>query len=123
MTMKITAVLILVTLLMFSCSDEPMVGMNECTTPATVRNLSGLDGCGWVFELTDGTRLEPFIIGYCGTPPLSKEITEDPLYDFEFVEGKQVKINYELQPEAMSVCMVGPIVRITCLQEVSNAEE
>lgn len=104
------------------CSDDVLSpeNTNTCSTPATVRDLSGLDGCGFVFELNDGTRLEPVIIGYCGTPPLPKEITENPLYRFEFVEGKQVLISYTLTDGA-SICMVGPRVTITCISEVGTA--
>jgi hypothetical protein len=122
MAMKIATLLVTSFIILVSCSDETSIEPS-CSTPATVRNLTGLDGCGWVFELTDGTRLEPSIIGYCGTPPLPKEVTENPLYSFEFVDGKQVKIDYEVLPEAMSICMVGPIVKITCIQEVSTQEE
>jgi hypothetical protein len=104
------------------------VGCNEndpdvCSTPATVRDLTGLDGCGWVFELEDGTRLEPQLIFRCGTPPIPKEITEDPLYNFEFVDGKAVTIDYELVENGVSVCMVGPVVKIACLTERSVIAE
>ena len=83
----------------------------------------GLDGCGYVFELADGTRLEPQMLGWCGTPPISKEITENPLYNFEFVDGKKVKIAYEEIPEAASICMVGKVVKITCLEEIASVAE
>jgi hypothetical protein len=85
--------------------------------PATVRDLQGLDGCGFVFELNDGTRLEPLRLAFCGTPPLPKEITENPLYNFEFVDGKHVVIGYETQTDYGSYCMVGPVVKITCITE------
>lgn len=91
--------------------------MTKCSTPATLRNLEGLDGCGWVFELTDGKRLEPRIMRLCGTPPQSKEATEDPLYDFEYVDGKTVFIDYEPLADVVSICMVGEVVRITCISD------
>lgn len=99
------------------CADDILSPGNSCSTPATVRDLTGLDGCGFVFELNDGTRLEPVIIGYCGTPPLAKEIIEDPLYGFEFADGKRVLISYTLTDGA-SICQVGPRVTITCITEV-----
>lgn len=86
-----------------------------CSTVATVRDLSGLDGCGFVFELADGTRLEPVRMMYCGTAPFTAP-TDDPLYNYVFVDGRKVKIDYELTGGA-SACMVGPSVRITCLTE------
>lgn len=98
------------------CNDDDK---SSCSTYATVRDLSGLDGCGFVLELEDGTTLEPRIpVLFCGTPPVPKEITEDPLYGFEFVDGKRVKISYE-ETGDMSICMVGPVVKITCIKEVS----
>ena len=106
-----------------ACDDNRMQVSCNDGVRATVRDLTGLDGCGFVFELEDGTRLEPNRIGYCGTPPLPKEITEDPLYGFEFVDGKQVVIGYEEVDGMASICMVGPIVKITCLEEVTIDEE
>lgn len=101
------------------CDDDHN---KSCSTFATVRDLTGLDGCGFVFELEDGTRLEPVRLLFCGTPPMPKEVTEDPLYGFEFVDGKRVKISYE-EVGSMSVCMVGPTVKITCIQEVIGTSE
>lgn len=112
--MKKVGVFILIAIGFGGCNDS---ATNVCSTPAIVRDLTGLDGCGWVFELQDGTRLEPLMIFRCGTPPLAKEITEDPLYNFEFVDGKPVLIDYELVENGVSICMVGPVVRITCLSE------
>ncbi|MBL7876247.1 MAG: hypothetical protein JNL53_11325 [Cyclobacteriaceae bacterium] len=111
------------TLILSGCDEEPLHMTCDQSQLATVRDLTGLDGCGYVFELADGTRLEPMRLFYCGTPPLSKEMTEDPLYDFEFLDGKKVKIAYEEIPDAASICMVGKIVKITCLEEISVVHE
>lgn len=92
-------------------------------TLATVRDLRGLDGCGFVFELADGKRLEPFRMFYCGTPPIPQEQIQDPLINFEFVDGKQVKIGYEVMENQASICMVGSIVKITCIEELAPASE
>lgn len=105
------------------CSEEDITRSCDQAVPATVRDLSGLDGCGFVFELEDGSKLEPFMLGYCGTPPLPKEVTENPLYNFEWVDGKQVLIGYEVVPDAASICMVGKIVKITCLEELALPAE
>lgn len=113
--------LILLTGFLFTQCDD--AHDSSCTTFATVSDLTGLDGCGFVFELEDGTRLEPVRpVIFCGTPPLPKEITEDPLFGFEFVDGKRVKISYE-EKESPSVCMVGPVVKITCIKEVAGTTE
>ena len=101
---------------MFACKEELVT--KNCGTSATVRDLTGLDGCGYVFELNDGTRLIPvWDIGYCGTPPLPKEVTEDPLYNFQFTEGKKVVIGYEERSKNATICMAGRHVKITCLEE------
>src|SRR5688572_22505338 len=112
-------------LFLFICisCDEDNIDREACSTKATVRNLMGFDGCGYVFELENGMRLEPVWrnVGFCGTPPLPKEVTEDPLYNFEFVDGKKVLISYHLSTSP-SICMVGPTVKITCLKEVAAAD-
>jgi hypothetical protein len=114
----------LVSLLYIGCEDdEPVAFPCENAALATVKDLTGLDGCGFVFELSDGSRLEPQMLWFCGTPPLPKEITENPLYNFQWVDGKKVRIAYEEIPDAASICMVGKIVKITCLTEVSSAKE
>src|SRR5687768_16221854 len=107
-------------LVLAGCTNEGYFPSVPCTqgVEATVRDLTGLDGCGFVFELEDGTRLEPLRMFFSGTMPLPKEVTEDPLYQFEFVEGKKVVIGYETQNDMGSYCMVGPVVKITCLEEV-----
>jgi hypothetical protein len=113
-------------MLLIACSliacSEAVINTTQCTTEATVRDLTGLDGCGFVFELNNGVRLEPLRLPYCGTPPLPKEITDDPLFNFQFVDGKKVKIQFE-ETKAGSVCMVGPVVKITCITELDNTQD
>lgn len=94
-----------------------------CGTEATVRDLTGLDGCGFVFELNDGTRLEPVRTFYCGTPPLPPEVTQDPLYNFELVDGDKVIIGYVVTNDVATICMAGTTVKITCIQKVESAGE
>ena len=113
--MRVVCIL-LVSLIWAGCSDD--LAEKTCSTPATVVDLSGLDGCGFVFQLEDGTRLEPVRMMYCGTPPLPPEITQDPLYDFEFANGKKVLIDYD-EVEYGSYCMAGKMVKITCISDLS----
>src|SRR5688572_16796943 len=117
--MRILLLFIFITLTAFQCSndDEVLADVALCSTKATMRDLTGFDGCGFVFELEDGTRLEPLRIGYCGTPPMPKDLPKDPLAGFEFVDGKKVKIGYTLAESGGSICMVGPLVHITCITE------
>jgi hypothetical protein len=109
--------------LFWSCEENKITSIScDQGVLATVKDLTGLDGCGFIFELSDGTRLEPIRLMYCGTPEIPKEVTEDPLYDFQFIDGKQVRIGYEEVTDAMSICMVGKIVRITCIEEINSTE-
>jgi hypothetical protein len=118
--MKKAALFILLAFNLFQCDND---SSKDCSTPATIRDLTGLDGCGWVFELGDGTRLEPvWDQGFCGFQETGEQ---DSINDFEFVDGKPVLINYEIVDNAVSICMVGPAVKITCISEAgaSIAEE
>lgn len=124
MKASIAPLLFILSLLFTNCKDEqPTVIICDNAVFATVKDLTGLDGCGFVFELADGTKLEPQMLFYCGTPPLPKEVTENPLYDFQWVDGKQVRIAYEEIPDAASICMAGKIVKIICLEEASTTTE
>ncbi len=119
----LSTLLFLSTSVTFWCCEEDMMTVScDNAVLATVKDLSGLDGCGFVFELADGTRLEPQMLGYCGTPPLPKEVTENPLYNFQWVDGKQVRIGFEEVPDVMSICMVGRSVKITCIEEINPTE-
>lgn len=100
-----------------SC-DRDHTTTNKCSIPAVVKNLSGLDGCSYAFQLNDGTIIEPYRMLYCGTPPLPKEITEDPLYGFSWIDGKKVKISFTEIDSIVSTCMKGKIAKITCLQDL-----
>jgi hypothetical protein len=95
----------------------------HCQISATVKDFSGIGGCGFVFVLDDGTKLEPYRVMMCGTPPLPKEVTDDPLFNFQFADGKRVKINYEKMEGMASTCMVGDIVKITCIADVGLIEK
>ena len=105
--------------LFIQCDNQ---NMGECSVPATVRDLTGFDGCGWVLELTNGKRLEPEFILRCGTEPQVREANEDALSTFEFRDGQKVRISYE-ETNRPSICMVGPTVKVTCIEEVDAFPE
>lgn len=67
----------------------------------TLKNYTGLDGCGWMIELNDGSVIEP-----------------SNLNDFMIIpaENKKIWVSYESAPLA-SICMVGEIVIIKCISE------
>jgi hypothetical protein len=108
--------ILLLAVIFLQCDND---SVDECSTFATVRDLTGFDGCRFVFELEDGSKIEPirpFI--FCGTPPHPKKITEDPLYNFEFIDGKKVRLSYTITNN-VSICMVGPVVKINCITDVA----
>jgi hypothetical protein len=115
--MKRMAVVYLFGAVLLGCQNQGLE--TRCSTFATLHDMTGLDGCGFVFELEDGTILEPVRIFRCGTPPAPDEgrVPSDPLEDFEWVDGKQVFLDYELLEESASICMMGKPARITCIQE------
>jgi len=45
--------------MIFQCSGDRDLPEAPCAMRATVVDLRGLDGCGFVFKLDDGTQLEP----------------------------------------------------------------
>lgn len=126
-------------LTVFSCQEditECFVYEDPCSIPATVVDMTGLDGCGYMIKLHNGELLEPIWRWglFCGTPPLPLEIMEDPLYNFEFVDGMQVLIDYDVADivDGMlvidnssreyygSICMAGTPVIITCIVETDK---
>jgi hypothetical protein len=122
--MKALSFLLVISLSFFGCKEDIAVP-SSCTFSATVKDMTGLDGCGYVFVLDDGKIIEPYRTMFCGTPPFSKEITDDPLYNFQFVDGKKVMLSYETVENAFGICMAGQVAKITCLSEseVSVAEK
>ncbi|PCJ81032.1 MAG: hypothetical protein COA49_06945 [Bacteroidetes bacterium] len=78
-----------------SCCDTP-VDCCDNHTLVTVRDYTGLDGCGLVLETENGV-LEAYNFAECGV------IIE---------EGMVLCVDYD-EVEAASICMVGPIVEVT----------
>ncbi len=75
----------------------------KCEFTGTVHDYTGLDGCGFIIELDNGEKLEPAVI-------------EDE--SFELEDGQRVSLSYE-PIEAASFCMVGKVVKITCITDIS----
>jgi hypothetical protein len=114
--MKILAILFLAATLAQCASESNEVECTDCSTSAIVKDLTGLDGCGLVFELADGSRLEPIRRTYVQAP----KPEEDPLYYFELKAGDSVRISYNEEP-AGSICMVGKTVFITCIKSCKES--
>jgi hypothetical protein len=105
-----TTILIGAALTCAACKTDNGTGTSPCTgVPATVKDLAGLDGCQFVFELADGTRLQPVM-------PTNDD-AGNPLTSFTFTDGKKVILGYEVQANMASICMAGKMVTVTCLEE------
>jgi hypothetical protein len=97
----------------FQCYQEDVI---ECPAPgcghlATVRDLTVLDGCGFVLELKDGSKLIPQKLTYVQAP----DSLQDPGYYFNFVDGQKVCFDYR-ETEGVDACMAGPLVFLTCIR-------
>ncbi|MEQ8362089.1 MAG: hypothetical protein RH948_04415 [Cyclobacteriaceae bacterium] len=112
---------LLLILFIQGCGDSYTIicGAEPCGTVAQVVDKTGLDGCGLMFQLPDGTLLEPEFRTYIQTPT----VEQDPLYHFNLKAGQTVKIDWVASKELASICMAGPIVFITCIKEVKGAVE
>ena len=66
-----------------------------------LRNLTGLDGCGWIIQLFDSTKLEPINL-------------DD--FDIELIENKPVCFRYHERSDLGSYCMVGKVVELDFIE-------
>ena len=81
-----------------------------CTTAAMVVDLSATSGCGFGFQLPDGTMLiAEQHTNNCGHH-------NDPLLNFQLSDGMKVKIGYEKENHHTTSCNAGAVVEITCIQ-------
>ena len=62
-----------------------------------LRDLSGLDGCGWIIQLSDSTKLEPINLND---------------FDIELIENKPVCFRFHERDDLGSYCMVGKVVEL-----------
>jgi hypothetical protein len=81
--------------------DPDETGKCTNTVRATIVNKTGLDGCGWLLQLSDGSSLEPTNLSDFG---------------IELVDNKTVDVSYT-EVNMISICMVGPVVEINCMEE------
>lgn len=88
--------LVIVAFLLFSCDRSSC----DNAQAATIEDYTGLDGCGLVIKLQDGTVLEPTNLNDFNLTP---------------TDGMKVWVNYHELSGMASICMVGPIVEIDCL--------
>ena len=89
---------VILTLILLSCEKE-----KDCDNSQTgiLKNLTGFDGCGWIIQLSDSTKLEPINL-------------DD--FDIELIENKSVCIQFHERNDLGSYCMVGIVVEIDFLK-------
>jgi hypothetical protein len=92
----------LVVILIFVFSTSCIKQACSSGVKATMKDLSGLDGCGYVLELEDGTQLEPINL---------------ETFDFQPKDGQRLRITYDVVTGTGSICMVGDQIEITCITE------
>ncbi len=70
-------------------------------------DYTGLDGCQWIIELESGERLEPVNLHQL---------------KFEPSDSLPVRIIYTEATDMMSICMVGKMVHINCIEVIKPAK-
>jgi hypothetical protein len=88
-------------------TENPAVVPKSENLLGTIKDYTGLDGCGYVIELDNGEVLEPVIVVDTS---------------FQFIDGKKVALVYTEIDALASICMVGKIVRIDWIAYL-NCEE
>ena len=86
------------------CSTIIVDTMIFCDQTGTVRDYTGLDGCGLLIELDNGVVLEP----------------AEVVPNFVLHDGQRVRLGYTELKDRASICMTGLIVRIDCISEISD---
>ena len=68
----------------------------------TVKDYTGMDGCGYVIELDNGSKLEPVKVDNT----------------FTFADKQRVALSYKELKDLASICMVGKMAEITSIYEI-----
>ena len=91
--------LVVLTLTIYSCNKESKC---ENSHSAKLVNMTGLDGCSWMIELNNGTKLEP---------------TNLNDFNINLQENQKIWVVYHTAAQMASICMHGEIVTIDCISE------
>ena len=103
----ILAIIILLSIVIMQQSCEEKVEKScKDSQEGVLVNLTEFDGCGWIIQLRNSTRLEPINLND---------------FDIELVENKSVCIQYQIRTDLASICMVGQIVEITSIEEYAQS--
>lgn len=116
--MKGISIILFLVLIGASCDKKDTSVVPGCSQEATVKDLRSLDGCEFVLELNDGTRLIPERRVYIQAPRQE----DDPIYYFQMKDGEKVTISYRTT-QLLGTCMAGEIVFITCITSLQATGE
>ncbi len=91
-----------------ACKVQQQTGQStssgDCNTIVLVKDMQGLDGCQFLLEEEDGTRLLA---------------TSMPKNDIQLANNLMLKISYEEVKDAMSICMAeDKMVEVTCIENL-----
>ena len=96
------SLLVLFTFALASCQTYYCDKPPQCDpqTEMVLHDYTGLDGCGWVLE--DSSQVyEPINLGD---------------FNITLQEGSTVYVDYDLVTDRASACMVGPMIKIKCIE-------
>ena len=91
--------LIVVTIAIHSCNKE-----SECENSHSAKlvDMTGLDGCSWMIELNNGTKLEP---------------TNLNDFNINLQQNQKIWVVYHTAAQMASICMHGEIVTVDCISK------
>lgn len=87
-----------ISVLFFSCQKSSCEG----AVKAKFLDATGLDGCGMLIELNNGKTIEP------------RNLDE---FDIVPKDGDKIWVSYHLAQNGVTICMVGDVVIIDCIQK------
>ena len=104
---KFIAFLVLITLFISACNRHQGalvkdIPKPEGSIPVTVIDFSELDGCKYLLEMEDGTKLEP--------------VNLDEAY---MIDGLKLYITFKYH-DGMSVCMAGRMIQINSVTKATS---
>ena len=92
-----------------SKNSENIKSTDKCNTFATVKDMTGLDGCKLMLILYNGKKFLPVKI-------------QDE--SFKLKAGQTVEFAYEILEDMMGICMAqDEMVIVTCIREIQNKQQ
>ena len=105
--MRILQIALLIAILTMGCKKSKTTAVSEIGCDGgevlTLKDLTGLDGCSWVFEQANGNKLEP--------TNLAEQLSSP--------ENKQYRVIYKTRTNGGSICMVGNLIEIVCIEAIN----